>query len=81
VKHLDGRNMPTQGVLSYRMLSSPTKVVTEWGDLQLSDFVLYALGFNLHDDDGFEHTRDGKGGDLVLYPALRAVARQQGKLK
>ncbi len=81
VKHLDARGLPDQGYLSYRLLPAPRRTITEWGEVQISDFVLYSLGFNLQDNDAEEHTRGGKGGDLVVFPALRALARQQGLIK
>lgn len=81
VKHLDARGLPDQGFLSYRLFPTPTRVATEWGEVMMPDFALYSLGFNLLDNDAAEHTRDAKGADLILYPALRALAREQGKLQ
>jgi len=80
-KVLDSRGLPDQGPIEYMPLRGPVKVMTEWGELTIDGFVLYSMGFNLLDDNATEHTRDGKGGDLILFPALRAVARQQGKLQ
>lgn len=81
VRVLDSRGMPDQGPLDYMVLRGPTRIITEWGELTIEGAVLYSLGFNLQDDLAAEHTRDGRGGDLVFFPALRAVARQQGKLQ
>lgn len=81
VKHLDPRGLPDNGPFRYETLARPTKVATEWGDITVSDFMLHSIGANLVNDDGSEHTADGRGGDLVLFPALRALARAQGKLE
>ena len=40
--------------------------------------LLYSVGQNHSDDRGREHTEDGLGGDLVYWPALRALEREQG---
>ncbi|MBX3354846.1 MAG: hypothetical protein KF724_04015 [Phycisphaeraceae bacterium] len=80
VKRLDARGMPDNGPFLYRTLPRPTKVTTEWGEVNVSDFLLYSIGANLLDNLGVEHTSDGRGGDLVVFPALRALARQQGIL-
>jgi len=77
VKRADARGMPDNGPLMYMRFSEPTKVISEWGEVLVSNFALYSLGFNLLDDDASEHTRNAKGGDMVLFPALRALARQQ----
>lgn len=79
-RHRDARGFPDNGPFVYRILHDPTKVTTEWGEVTISDFILYSIGFNLADDNGAEHTRDGKGGDLVIYPPPRALARAQGLL-
>lgn len=43
--------------------------------------ILYSRGQNLTDDRAAVHTYDGIEGDIVVWPPIRAVARQQGLLR
>jgi len=80
-KYFDSQGLPDNGPINYQTISRPLRVATEWGEILIEEFVLYAMGFNLTDENAAEHSRDGKLGDLVLFPAPRALARKQGKLE
>jgi hypothetical protein len=68
------------GPLSYRLLSGAETIDTPVGRLRLDDgmCILYSLGQDHRDDRARRHSDDGADGDLVLWPAIRALSREQG---
>ena len=53
-------------------------VDTDYGRLYVENCVVYARGRD-HEDSGFkEATLDGITGDMIVWPPLRALAREQG---
>ncbi|MHC4949185.1 MAG: hypothetical protein ACYTG1_13170, partial [Planctomycetota bacterium] len=70
------------GRFCYRRLGSRTAVDTRIGRLWLEagQGLLYSRGQNFEDDRGAEYTPDGAEGDIILWPPLRVIARQEGLL-
>jgi hypothetical protein len=70
------------GPLRYRLLSRPESIDTAAGRLRLEDgaCILYSLGQDHSDDRASRHSDDGADGELVLWPPIRAVSREQGLL-
>ena len=70
------------GNLSYRDLGDKSQALgTQWGQLSVSNAVLWSVGSD-HEDDGFDQHDPADGtGDLVLWPPPRFLARQAGLLK
>lgn len=66
------------GRFLYRFLGAERRPVdTVWGRVFVEGCVLYARNMD-HGDDGFRtHDAGGLSGDFVLWPPLRALARQQ----
>lgn len=67
--------------LKYRLLTSRQAIGTPFGPVWATGCMLWAVGANHEDDDGATHSVDGSVGDLVLWPPVRALARQEGLLK
>jgi hypothetical protein len=71
------------GEYRYRMLRGPWLV--NWGtrrvDIEKIGCILYSRGRNHEDGRGRTHTDDGSASDMVMWPPLRAVAREQGLLE
>lgn len=67
--------------LKYRSLSARQAISTPYGPVWASGCMLWAVGANHEDDNGATHSVDGSVGDLVLWPPVRALARQEGLLK
>jgi hypothetical protein len=67
------------GSFVYRYLGSDRRPIdTPFGRVFATGCVLYARGGD-HADDGFtEHDPTGEAGDLVLWPPVRALAREEG---
>ena len=70
------------GPLRYKLLSRRTPIDTPFGRLWVEpkQCLVYAIGQNHLDDRAAEHTPDASTGDFVMWPPIRALARQQGKL-
>lgn len=68
------------GHLSYRRLEGRTALDTPNGRLWLKDGdgLLYALGEDNEDGRAAEHTDTGVEYDLVLWPPIKALSREQG---
>jgi hypothetical protein len=68
------------GHLRYRLLSGAETIDTGAGRLRLDDgaCILYSLGQDHSDDRARRHSDDGADGDLVLWPAIRALSRELG---
>ena len=65
------------GGLTYKKLSRPLTVESPYGQLKVEDCILYALGRDHIDDQGAESTTDGAVGDVVIWPPLRQLARDE----
>ncbi|MHC4217398.1 MAG: hypothetical protein ACYSU7_02975 [Planctomycetota bacterium] len=68
--------------LRYRLLTRAESIDTPAGRLRLDEAhaLLYSLGLNHQDARGREHSDDAADGDLVLWPPIRALSRDQGLL-
>jgi hypothetical protein len=68
------------GALRYRLLSRSESITTRAGLLRLDDgaCILYSRGQDHSDGRAGRHSDDGAEGDLVLWPAIRALSREQG---
>ena len=67
------------GSFVYRYFGNDRRPIdTPYGRVWATGCVLYARGGD-HADDGFtEHDPTGEAGDLVLWPPVRALAREEG---
>ena len=61
--------------ISGRQLSINTEL---YGFIPVEGGILYSLGENQQNNRGEEHSDDGVTGDIVFWPALRAIARERG---
>ncbi|MBL9141643.1 MAG: hypothetical protein JNK53_07235 [Phycisphaerae bacterium] len=68
---------PDYGRWKYESLSSPKVVDCEFGRVEVSDCLLYAVGLDRVDAGGLKATKDGLTGDFIAWPALRALSRAQ----
>jgi len=69
------------GRLVYKRLSSSRAINTEYfGQLRIEGCMLYALGQDHFDDGCTDSSTDGTSGDLMLWPPVRQLARDQGEL-
>jgi hypothetical protein len=67
------------GPFLFRFLGSERRAVdTPWGRVWATGCMLWARGEGHVDDGATLHDPEGKSGDLVLWPPLRALARQEG---
>ncbi len=68
------------GRLRYRLVTSRTSIQTLLGRLwvEADNGILYSRGTDQKDDRAGEHSDDGSSGDIVLWPPIRALSRQQG---
>ncbi len=68
------------GRLRYRFLTRPDNIDTPVGRIRVAEdqAILYSRGADQSDGRAREHTDDGLGGDLVLWPPLKQLARDQG---
>jgi hypothetical protein len=69
---------PNYGRWQYAKLDAPRAVESDYGRLQVSGALLYARGVDKEDGGAAKATFDGLSGDFVVWPALRALSRQQG---
>ena len=71
------------GPLRYRLLSERDSIETLDGRLwvEADQCILYARGQDHDDDRAAEHTDDGAAGDIVLWPPIRALSREQGLIE
>lgn len=65
----------------YRVLSERAAIDTSLGRVWATGCLLYSLGVNEEDDNGKSHSADASTADLVIWPPVRALARQEGLLK
>lgn len=68
---------PDYGRWKYEYLGSPKVVDCEFGRVEVSNCLLYAMGLDRQDSGGLKATKDGLTGDLIAWPALRALSREQ----
>ncbi len=69
------------GSLLFRYLGSDRKPIdTPYGRVWATGCVVYARGGDNADDGFTDHDPAGKIGDLVLWPPVRALAREEGLL-
>lgn len=69
---------PRYGRWKYESLAAPKTVDCEYGRVEATGALLYAVGLDREDSGGLKATRDGLTGDFIAWPALRALARKQG---
>ena len=65
------------GRLTYKLLRSRRALDTEYGRVWLTGCMLYALGRDHTDDGVTESSNDGSTGELVLWPPVRELAREE----
>ncbi len=69
------------GQFLFRYLGTRNASVdTEFGRIEVDGCMVYARGEDNSDENATESSLDGSTGDMVVWPALRAVARKQGLL-
>ncbi len=70
------------GALIYLLRDSRVSIDAPAGRIWLEPNVgiLYSKGQNHSDDVGQRHTDDGRVGDIVLWPPIKAISREQGLL-
>ena len=69
------------GRLQFKQLRDRQAIETPLGRVWATGCLVWALGGNHEDDDGSQHSTDGIVGDLVIWPPIRALAREQGLMK
>ncbi len=67
--------------MKYRALSTKQAIDTPLGRVWATGCMIWAVGANHEDDGGATHSVDGTVGDLVLWPPVRALAREEGLVK
>jgi hypothetical protein len=67
------------GAFKFRFFSAEQPVDTPAGRIWIpaNEAVLYSVGQNLRDDLITNHTDNGAGGDLIIWPAVRAMQREK----
>jgi hypothetical protein len=70
------------GTFKYRVLGRTFRIDSQYGEIEVEsgEALLYSRGQDHEDDRGAIHRIDGSDGDLVVWPPLRALAREQGLL-
>jgi hypothetical protein len=69
------------GHFGFRFLGTSTETVdTTIGRIKVAGCMLWARGADHEDSGGTSHTDDGAAGDILVWPPLRALAREQGML-
>jgi len=70
------------GTFKYRVLDRGFRIDTQYGQIEVKsgEAILYSRGLDHEDDRGAIHRIDGTSGDLVVWPPIRALAREQGLL-
>ncbi len=70
------------GRLQYRFLGTEREAVeTPLGRVWATGCMVWALGANNEDDDGTKTSTDAADGDLLMWPPVRALAREEGMLE
>ena len=66
--------------MGYRYIGVPTEINTqEYGFIKIEGGLLWARGADFTSNRGESHSADGLIGDIVFWPPMRALAREQGK--
>jgi len=63
----------------YEVLASPRPIETDFGRLEVSGALVFSYGADRQDGRAAKATMDGVSGDLVVWPALRALSRAQAQ--
>lgn len=72
----------TYGRLQYRALGAERQAIeTPLGRVWATGCMVWALGANNEDESGEKHSTDASDGDLLIWPPVRALAREEGLLK
>ena len=68
------------GTYEYRPISTRHALDTDWGRIWIEpgESIAYAVGQDNEDSRGAKHTDDGMSGDVVVWPPIKAKARQAG---
>ncbi len=67
------------GHFGFRDLGSTTETIdTPIGRVKVTGCMLWSRGDDHEDGGGTNHTDDGAAGDILVWPPLRALAREQG---
>jgi hypothetical protein len=73
------------GPLRYRTVDTGHTVDTPYGRLRLTGnehgAILYGVGLNHLDDRCTEHTDAGEAGDIMIWPPVKALAREAGQIE
>ena len=70
------------GRLQYRSLGTERQAIeTPLGRIWASGCMVWAMGADNDDDQGLETSNDAAVGDLLIWPPVRALAREEGELK
>ena len=70
------------GRFSFRDLGASTETVdTPVGRVKVKGCMLWSRGADHEDSGGTNHTDDGSAGDILVWPPLRALAREQGMIQ
>lgn len=64
----------------YKKLSAQTPINAPPGRVMLTGALLYSRGADLVDDSAVSHSPDGLTSDIVIWPPINALAREQGLL-
>ncbi|UCD75457.1 MAG: hypothetical protein JSV91_00775 [Phycisphaerales bacterium] len=74
---------PTIPVFPYRQLNQRQAIDTPAGRIwvERDEFVLWALGQDHENNWAETHTADGSEGDVVIWPPIKAISREQGLLQ
>lgn len=71
-----------EGGFGFKFASSPIKILTgQWGFVEVRGPILWSKGRDHESQNATEHRDDGSIGDIVYWPPLRALAREQGLTK
>ena len=67
------------GHLGFRDLGASTETIdTPVGRVKVKGCMLWSRGADHEDGGGTNHTDDGSAGDILVWPPLRSLAREQG---
>ena len=71
------------GAFRYLLLDRRHSIETAVGRLWIEpdQCILYSVGRDARDDRASQHSSDGASGDVVIWPPIRVMAREQGLIK
>jgi hypothetical protein len=70
------------GRFGFRDLGASTETIdTPVGRVKVKGCMLWSRGADHEDGGGTNHTEDGSSGDILVWPPLRALAREQGVIQ